>query len=184
MKFLAVLGACLLLCLLACSSTSQAEAASDQSCKGSPANAVLKLPPPLSEWGALVCTPYGHIISNHDGWYWSKPGGYSPVFIPSQMVRNNPKAIGNSSFFTKIDLSEVPLDSQEAQQALLEIQKGYSPETPKAAYRLYVEGSLGRHLVLYFFDWGKSLNGIWCGEDGTKCESSTSFMLLSPELGS
>lgn len=184
MKFFTTLSVLVLLLLMACPSTGQAGAKSAPACAGSPDSAILELPYPLSKWGALVCTPYGHIISNHEGWYWSKAGGYSPVFIPSQMVRNNPKAIGNASFFSKIDLVKTDLDDPDTAKAFIEIQKGYSPETPIGAYRLYVEGSLGRHLVLYFFDWGKSLNGIWCGADGKECDSSSMFMLLSPELGS
>jgi hypothetical protein len=186
MKVRAIFTAISLLLATACSGTSQrqTDTATEQKCAGSPKNAVMVLPDPLSAWGTIVCTPYGHIISNQRGWYWSKPGGYSPVFIPSQMVRDDPKALGNSSFFTKIDLTKVNLSDPDTAKALIEVQKGYSSETPVAAYRLHVEGSLGRSLVLYFFDWGKSLNGIWCGRDGKQCASDSMFMLLSPQLGS
>ena len=162
----------------------QAQSSVESACAGTPDNAITSLPAPLSTWGTIVCTPYGHIISNHNGWIWSKPGGYSPVFIPSQMVRNNPEPIGNKSFFTEINFSRVDLDDPGAARALTEIQRGYSPDTPIAAYRLHVKGSLGRSLILYFFDWGDSANGIWCGQDGTKCDSNTAFMLLNMQRGS
>ena len=184
MKILTVVSTSALLMAMACSNVSRARDEAGQACSGTSDQAIVKLPHPLSEWGTIVCTPYGHIISNHEGWYWSKPGAYSPVFIPSQMVRSNPEAIGNASYFTKIDLTKVDLNDPEAASALVEIQKGYSPETPIGAYRLYVQGSLGRSLVLYFFDWGKSLNGIWCDKDGKQCNADTAFMLLSPSLGS
>lgn len=71
------------LLILALVSSAIAKAAPQGNCEGSPAQAVLELPAPLSQWGSIVCTPYGHIISNHDGWIWSRPGSYSPVFIGS-----------------------------------------------------------------------------------------------------
>jgi len=167
--------------LLAASTLARAEA--ENPCAGTPPDAVTKLPAPLSDWGTIVCTPHGHIISNHEGWIWSKPGGYSPVFVPSQMVKTNPEPVGNKSYFTRIDFKEVDLRDPAASKALASMQEGYSPETPIKAFRLDVRGSLGRALVLYFFDWGDSVNGIWCGQDGTECKASSMFMLLKMRRG-
>src|SRR5690606_11073218 len=100
-------------------------------------------------WGVIVCTPYGHIISNHEGWIWSNPGGYSPVFVPSQMVRSNPEPLGNTSHFTKIDFVEVPVTDHAAGDALEALLDGFPPEPISKVYRLSATGSLGRSLVLY-----------------------------------
>ena len=161
-----------------------ARAAPQGDCAGSPAQAVLELPAPLSQWGSIVCTPYGHIISNHDGWIWSRAGGYSPVFIPSQMVRSNPEPLGNSSHFTKIEFVEVPVADKAASDALTALQDGLDPEPASKAYRLSATGSLGRNLVLYFFQLGTSTWGIWCDKDGANCSSSTAFMVLDMHKGS
>lgn len=74
-------------------------------CVGTPKEAVTELPSPLDNWGQIVCTPYGHIISNKQGYVWSNIGSYSPVMIPSQMVRTNPKNVGNNSYFTSIEMN-------------------------------------------------------------------------------
>lgn len=161
-----------------------ASAGQQGSCAGSPPQAVLKLPAPLSQWGTVVCTPYGHIISNHDGWIWSRPGAYSPVFVPSQMVRSNPKPLGNASYFTKIEFVPVSLSNKAAIDALAELNKHFDPEVASNAYRLYVTGSLGRSLVIYFFRLGNSIWGIWCDKDGANCSSSSAFMVLDMRKGS
>ena len=172
------------LALLALAFAGHASAQDNPGCSSVPPGAVTTLPTPLSQWAAIVCTPYGYIISNHEGWIWSNPGSYSPVFIPSQMVRDNPKPLGAASYFTKIGLAKVSLADDRTKEVLAALQKGYAPDTPKGAYRLEVTGSLGRSLVLYFFDWGTSLNGIWCGSDGADCESDSAFMLLNMRRGS
>ena len=166
------------LILLALALPASAQAALQGDCAGTPDKAVVTLPAPLSEWGSLVCTPYGHIISNHDGWIWSNPGGYSPVFIPSQMVRDYPEAVGNASYFTEIAFNDVALTDKAAKAALVALQKGFPPERVSKGYRLRATGSLGRSLVLYFFDIGTSKWGIWCDMDGANCNSGTKFMLL------
>ena len=159
-------------------------AAPQDDCSGSPAQAVMDLPAPLSEWGTIVCTPYGHIISNHDGWIWSYPGGYAPVFVPSQMVRNNPAPLGNKSYFTQITFTESALSDKATAEALAALNEGLSPEPASRAYRLLATGSLGRTLVLYFFQHGASTWGIWCDDRGTQCKSSTRFMVLDMRNGS
>ena len=78
-------------------------------CSGTPKSAIVELPEPLRNWGQLACTPYGHIITNKEGWVWSNPGSYSPIMIPSQMVRSKPKPLGNKSYFTKIEILFVNL---------------------------------------------------------------------------
>jgi hypothetical protein len=148
-------------------------------CAGTPSSAAMELPGQLAEWGTLVCTPYGHIISNHEGWIWSHPGGYSPVFVPSQMVRDNPQPLGNASYFKALDFHEVPLSDPGAARALEALEAGLAHEAATNAYRLSVSGSLGRSLVLYFFRLRGSTWGIWCGADGTKCTSDSKFMLLN-----
>jgi hypothetical protein len=135
----------------------------------------MTLPPPLSKWATLVCTPYGHIISNHDGWIWSNPGAYSPVFIPAQMVQNNPEPLGNQSYFTKIEMTKV--DGDEFQSAYSTYHQGFAPDSKMpAGYRLNVTSISGKALVLYFFDYGTYAWGIWCPSG--KCDPSSRFMIL------
>jgi hypothetical protein len=144
-------------------------------CAGTPKEAIVDLPSPLNDWGQVVCTPYGHIISSKDGWIWSYPGAYAPVFVPSQMVRREPKELGNKSYFTKISLTEV--EGQEFQEAYSVFHAGFdSKEALPVGYRVDVTSISGESLKLYFFDYGHSAWGIWCRDT---CDPKLSFMVLN-----
>lgn len=147
-------------------------------CEGSPSEAVVELPAPLSEWGSIVCTAYGHIISNREGWVWSQPGDYSPVFVPSQMVRSHPQPLGNDSYFTRIAFDEMALTDTATSDALAALLDGFPQESVSKAWKLRATGSLGRRLTLYFFNFDTSIWGIWCDADGFNCNSDSMFMVL------
>ncbi len=143
-------------------------------CTGTPAAAIMKLPPPLDKWGQIVCTPYGHIITARQGWLWNRPGAYSPVWVPAQMVKQDPAPLGNQSYFTKIDFTKVSGDElQIPYQAFSQFR---SEGPPPPVYRLDVTSISGSSLRLYFLDYPSSPWGVWCS-DG-KCDSSQIFMIL------
>jgi len=143
-------------------------------CVGTPPDAIIELPPPLNEWGQIACTPYGHLIGNKEGWIWSYPGGYAPVFVPSQMVRTEPKELGNKSYFTNIKMTKV--DGKEFQEAYSAFHADLDPkETIPVGYRLDVTSVSGKTLKLYFFDYGNSAWGIWCRDE---CDPKLRFMIL------
>ncbi|TVO70086.1 MAG: hypothetical protein FHK78_16540 [Sedimenticola selenatireducens] len=144
-------------------------------CEGTPIDAVKELPNPLSEWGVIACTPYGHIISNKEGWIWSNPGGYSPVMIPSQMVRSNPEALGNKSYFKEISLKE--LRGEAAASAIEVFRTGFdkSPEEPRV-YSVKVVSVSGKELGFQFFEFGDHHWGMWCNK---KCNPDSRFMILN-----
>ncbi|HUS24350.1 MAG TPA: hypothetical protein VM369_05330, partial [Candidatus Binatia bacterium] len=104
--------------------TAQAQPSGD--CAGSPAEAVTKLPAPLSDWGQVMCTPYGHIITNRQGWIWTQPGSYAPVMIPAQMVRQNPEPLGNKMYFTQISFGRV--EGKEFEDAYAAFVKNFENE--------------------------------------------------------
>jgi len=82
-------------------------------CTGTPKDAIMSLPSPLDKWGRIICTPYGHVIASRERWIWSQPTTYSPVFIPSQMVHDNPEQLGNASYFAKIDMRKISGDEYD-----------------------------------------------------------------------
>jgi hypothetical protein len=153
-------------------------AARADDCAGTPPQAVMELPQPLAKWGQLVCTPYGHIISNHAGWIWSNPGSYSPVFIPAQMVVDNPAPTGNLSYFTKIEMVEVTGKQYSDVYRTFHGHFGVDDKLPRA-FKLDVDSVPGppvTHLTLYFFDYGSSAWGMWCPHG--KCDPTSNFMIL------
>ncbi len=144
-------------------------------CSGASESAVVELPTPLSNWGQLICTPYGHIITNKEGWVWSNPGSYSPVMIPSQMVRSNPEPLGNKSYFTKIEM--VALTGNEAEVSRKIFEAGFDvSETKPKVYSLKVASISGKKLGFQFFDYGNSQWGMWCNKE---CDPNSKFMLLN-----
>jgi len=144
-------------------------------CEGIPTDAIIELPNPLNEWGQLVCTPYGHIITSKDGWIWMNPGGYSPVFIPSQMVRDNPETLGNKSYFTSIGLDM--LEGNEAETAIEVFEHGFdkSPDIPNV-YSVRVISVSGKELGFNFFEFKEHRWGMWCNK---KCDPNSRFMILN-----
>ena len=146
-------------------------------CAGTPKEAVTELPAPFDKWGQIVCTPYGHIISNKEGWIWSNPGGYRPVMIPSQMVRSNPKAVGNESYFSEISLKQ--LIGEEAESAVEIFEQGFdkSPKAPKV-YSVKVVSISGKELGFQFFEFEKHSWGMWCNKE---CDPGSRFMILNME---
>ena len=157
----------------ACFSSAHAQPADD--CAGSPAEAVTKLPAPLSNWGQVMCTPYGHIITNLDGWVWTQPGAYAPVMIPTQMLRKNPEPLGNKAYFTQIAFTRV--EGKEFETAYSAFIKGFDDGGEKTTgYRLDVTSVSGKTLKLYFFESGDSIWGIWCAKE---CDPMSRFILLN-----
>lgn len=143
-------------------------------CSGTPSSAVTSLPSPLDKWAQLACTPYGHIITNKDGWVWTYPGGYNPVIIPSQMVRTNPEQLANESYFTMIEMREI--QGNEATAAIELFESGFDQsQTKPKVYSLQVKSVSGKSLDFKFFDYGDSKWGMWCNK---KCAPQSSFMLL------
>lgn len=170
--------------VLLLSAPSVAFAAPEIDCNGSPKDAALELPAPLSDWGRVVCTPYGHVIASQTGWIWTYPGAMAPVFVPSQMIRSSPKELGNSSYFSRVSFDQMPLGDDLTAKALTALDSGYKASKPSHAYKLTAKSSLGTTLSMYFFQTGDSIWGIWCDDAGKECNSDTGFMVLDAREGS
>lgn len=153
------------------------------SCAGSPPEAVLQLPPPLSDWGKIYCTKYGHTLAAQERWIWSFPGAFALVHLPAQMVRDEPKSVGNAAYFRTIEL--VSLDGEEAEDAVARINSklGTKADSPaSSAYRLKLVNQEGdAHTVLFAITkneaaLGRGHWGLWCGKT---CADGLPFMLLN-----
>jgi len=144
-------------------------------CDGTPNDAVTELPSPINIWGQIVCTPYGHIISNMEGYIWSNLGSYSPVMIPSQMIRSKPEKLGNKSYFKEITLTK--LTGAEASKAISIFEEGFdkSETTPKV-YSLKVVSVSGKELSFQFFEFENNHWGMWCNKI---CNPKSRFMILN-----
>jgi hypothetical protein len=155
------------------------------SCADSPQDAVLTLPDPLTSWGSVYCTKYGHSVAAKERWIWSFPGAFAPVHLPAQMVRENPKEVGNTAYFKQISLE--PLASTAADDAVAKINGtlGTRADSPVAnAYKLTLKNQDGKSHVVLFVQTvaevkaGRGLWGLWCDES---CKGGSPFMLLNYE---
>jgi hypothetical protein len=147
----------------------------DNDCNGTPPGAVMTLPAPLSKWGRVSCTPFGHVLTSHEGWAWVFPDGGSSMLIPSQLGVRSPRPVGNSSYFTKIELRRVT--GEEFQDAYDVFHKGLDDREPNPdGYRVDLETSSGKSLRMYFFDYDTYAWGMECSE--TDCDQDSRFAIL------
>jgi len=154
------------------------KAADDENdCTGTPLEAVVTLPAPLRKWGQIECTPYGHILVGRDGWVWARLDGGSQAFVPSQMVERDPAPLGNTSYFTALDVA--PLNDDATEGALRLFEAGLDMSEKASGYRLDATSVSGQRVTLYFFDFGSFAGGMWC-PDG-ECFADTRFMIMAKE---
>jgi hypothetical protein len=166
----------MIVCLLIGTAQAVSVGENDGSCAGAPPDAVMKLPPDLLALGATIhCTPFGHVIGARTGWIWTRPGTYSPVWIPAQMVREDPEPLGHQAHFTQIHTN--PASVEEARKARTAFQKIFpEQEFDTPMLRLDVRGYGGKSLMLIFVNSDQSNWGIWCSKG--ECTSDSIFMML------
>src|SRR5215510_11538963 len=151
------------------------QAASVGDCTGSPREAVMTLPAPLSKWGEIRCTPYGHVLAATGNWTWIWPDGSGTVFIPSQLVMNNPQPLGNRSYFTHIELSRVR--GAEFDEAYATFREGLDlREVPPDVYRADLTSVSGKLMRVYFFDYDTYAWGMSCPDNN--CVQDSRFIML------
>ena len=143
-------------------------------CAGSPPDAVTMLPPPLSRWGEIDCTPYGHMLASRKGWMWLMPD-LDTVLVPAQISDKAPEQLGNRIYFTKIDV--VKVTGAEFDDAYSTFHRGFDANEVKPdAYRVDLTSVDGKSTRMYFFDYDTYAWGMSC--PGGTCETDTRFMIL------
>jgi len=152
-----------------------AEAAEETDCYGSPGEAVTLLPEPIRRWGHISCTQFGHMLSSREGWVWAWLDGSGSVAIPSQMVKHNPAALGNESYFVTIGVSE--LQPEELTFAASVFHDGLDLNEHEAkGYRVNLMSVSGQSATIYFFDFDEFAGGMWCPDDA--CVPQSRFMIM------
>jgi len=141
-------------------------------CSGSPKAAVLDVPEPANRFVHVLCTKYGHVLAPVAGWFWTPPGTYSPVFYPSQMVRENPEETGNAVYFASI--TATPLEGQAASERWSVLAEVFPHEAPPSkALEIVATSSRGSKHTLYIFPnaWGYSCSPV--------CSKEAAFVMVS-----
>lgn len=147
-------------------------------CTGSPSEAVMTLPAPLSKWGEVACTPFGHVLTSRKGWAWVLISAKRPVILPSQMVDEMPQPLGNKSYFTAIAVQRVT--GQEFAAAYETLHGDLDPhETLPNGYRVDLASVSGKKMLLYFFDYDTYAWAIECPNGS--CSRGSRFMILDQD---
>lgn len=150
-------------------------AADETDCYGSPSDAVTVLPAPLRKWGHIVCTRFGHMLESREGWVWAWLDGSGAVAIPSQMVRRNPRELGNDSYFVTVDIAD--LEPEALVFALSMFHDALNMDEGQVkGYRVTLKSVSGRAATVYFLDFEKFAGGMLCPEDA--CVPQTQFMIM------
>jgi len=165
-----------LLVLTVCAGLNEGpHAASLGDCAGSSPEAVMTLPPPLDKWGQVTCTPYGHVLAGRGNWTWVWPDGSGTVFIPSQLVMNNPQLLGNRSYFTRVEVMRVR--GAEFDDAYETFREGMDlREVPPDGYRAELTSVSGKVMRVYFFDYDTFAWGMSCPDNN--CVQDSRFLML------
>src|SRR5215831_4527908 len=142
-------------------------------CSGTPNAAVMKLPFPLSKWGQVECTKFGHVLASQASWIWILPAA-GPVLVPSQVTMGDPKEVGNDAYFTKIEIT--PVKGGEFVNAYQTLMTNLDKDEVKPdGYRVDITTSGGETLKIYFFDYDTYAWGMDCT---SSCDAETRFVVL------
>ena len=160
------------------STAPKAADAEEIECSGSSSQAVRTLPAPLRKWGHISCTEFGDMLASRQGWVWAWLDGSGSVAIPSQMVRRNPKSLGNRSYFVGIEVSD--LDPEELIFAFSIFHDGLPLDKGRVkGYRVNLTSVSGKSTTIYFFDFDTFAGGMWCPDDA--CVPDRRFMIMEED---
>ena len=143
------------------------------SCDTSPKEAKLSIPEPANKLVHVICSKYGHLIHPVKGWLWTRPGGFTPVFFPSQWAKSNPDEVNNNTYFKKIEVHELNKDKAEGKWSIVGnmFDKEELPDL-KALEIIAVNNNDNTHTIYVF-------NNGWGYSCSPECKSTNSFLLIS-----
>ena len=161
-----------ILFLLAVAASAHAQSDIEISCAGSPESAMLTVPKPADKFLHVICSKYGHVLTPTAGWFWTAPGTFEPRFYPAQMVKRDPKAVGNTIYFSSIEVTELHGETlQEKWSLLAELFPDEEPPT-KVLQITAKNNSEGRHTIYIFPNsWGYSCS--------PSCKKSAVFLMVN-----
>jgi hypothetical protein len=152
-------------------------AADTGACPVNASDAVVSLPSPLNKWAEIICTPYGQVITGHNGWVWIEPVNRALVVIPSGTLDTEPPPTAVSkAYFTKVEMTKI--EGEEFEKAWAKFHADFkSSDAKPTGYKLVLSTASGDGLQLYFFDHKTYGWGISCPY-GT-CDTSSRFVIVN-----
>lgn len=168
-------------------SESDVDAVGSMDCEHPPADAVRKLPEPLSRWGRLSCYPSGQMLTQSADAQWRYPGSWTEqVMLPARTADDSTDA--KPRYFTDIKVRQ--LDRAEAREThqqmmkrnavyadrLVDANTRQAPDAPKAAWEVSGTNNTKSSFRLYLMqhDGRQDIWGLMCAPE---CEAHLSFIV-------
>ncbi len=142
------------------------------SCDTSPKEAKLSIPKPANKLVHIICSKYGHLIHPVKGWLWTRPGGFSPVFFPSQWAKTNPTEVNNNSYFKSITVHELNTDKSKNKWSVVGSMFDDKEQSDLKALEIIAVNNNDNTHTIYIFNNGW---GYGCSPE---CKSTSSFLLI------
>lgn len=156
-------------------------------CQHPPADAVRKLPEPLSRWGRLGCLPTGHILTQSGDAQWRYPGSFTDRVLLSARTSSDEQD-AKPRYFTQ--LTARLLDGAEARSMhqqlmkriavyadrIADVKTNRTPDAPQSAWEIIGINNEKQSMHLYFIQHTgqKDVWGLVCAPE---CEAHLSFIL-------
>ena len=138
-----------------------------------------KLTGEISNWGEVKCTKFGELITAKNGWVWSLPGGYKPIYLPAFSNEPTKELQDKYRKFKSIKFSII--SNSESKTALSEFRSYFSgaSDTKPSIYKLTMLKASNDKIEVYFFK--SKYNEIWGFTRTPEWKPNHPFMVINRE---
>jgi hypothetical protein len=151
----------------------------EMDCAGAGPEAVVDMPVLFQSYAEIKCTIYGHLIAAPDGVSWHDPEDPSPVLIPAQIVRAQPKQRGHNAYFRKV--SATKLDGAEAKRVYTTFMRSYKGNATVMPEVLELVAINAKNVeqVLYIFN--DIEDKVWAYTCQPSCRPDLPFLVVNTQ---
>lgn len=151
-------------------------------CEDAPDHSVTELSAPISDWGRVSCTKYGHVIMSAEGWVWHSPIADQIVRFWAQSSAGVFSEVGHRAYFKSIELEELTGEAAESANETLAATLGASAQPISHAYHLTAVNSSNESESVFFVQptSSKELGNLWGYTCNAECTNPLVFMVFRP----
>ncbi|MBB1062036.1 hypothetical protein [Marilutibacter spongiae] len=164
------------LCLVALPCLSSAATFGD--CTGAPQEAIGEVPPSVSDWAALACTPDGQLLTAPPGLSWKFVTTLGAFVLPAGFGQS--AAQPGPAYFRDIQVQDIPLDHALARHAAAMLNDGLAPiDVPwRTAQVVSLTNTRAQGIRVFVFENETMRWGMLCDWSGEQCSTRHRFMVL------
>lgn len=152
-------------------------------CEKLPANALRALPPPINDWGQLMCVPSGQMLVQGEHWTWRYPASFTTPVHVAAWSAEPAAASAEALYFVAANVAVARGDAARALESKVThdltvytaMNKDKPP--PSQVYTLTAVNSAGHRFDVHFLY--RSDQDIWGLVCTPECSSTFSFILNS-----